>query len=56
MSTNLDLVLKTHEIDFVPVVLKLKPQHNIFCAATSLIQIKYSYEWPGKCSHFLFYG
>ena len=30
MSTNLGTVLKTNYIHFVPVVLKLKPQHTIF--------------------------
>ena len=40
MSINLETALKTHQIHFVPVVLKLKPQHTISCAATSIIQAK----------------
>ena len=36
MSTNLDAVLKIHEIHLVPVVLKLKPQHTISRAVISI--------------------
>ena len=40
VSTNLAAVLKIHEIHFVTVVLKLKPQHTISRAATSINEIE----------------
>ena len=41
VSSNLDTVLKTHSIHFVPVVSKLKlQQHSISCPITSIIQTR----------------
>ena len=38
VSVDLDTVLKTHEIHFVPVVLQLKLQYTIPYTAISIIQ------------------
>lgn len=40
MNTNLDTVLKTGQIIFVYVVLKLKPQHTVSCVVFAIMPMK----------------